>query len=281
MEFDIPSYSCRHVRNLIWLLTSPTPLAEEFDDFRLLPNVITQRMAASNEGLFRIWDSGVLEEMVSTIPTHRLGIYAEYLLAFFFQNAPNIELYTHSFQIIRDKQTLGEMDYIVGFEGVSYHIELAVKYYLGHEPAYEFEHWIGPSGQDKLSDKLDKVLMHQLEIVHEPEVKLAFPDLNLSSHFLCKGLFFFNRFQLPNWINRNAELGEFYTLKEFNAQPSLVRACYVVLERPHWMSDLVVDSSHYLPVEELGLDVLVAQNGAVLVKRQDGKKMFINSRSLI
>lgn len=190
MVVDLNSYSCRHVRNLIWLLIAPTPLSEEFDDFRLLPNTITERMAMTNEALFRKWDRGVLEEIVSTMSTHRLGIYAEQLLAHFFLHAPNIHLYTHSFQIIRDKQTLGEMDYILDFEGQHYHIELAVKYYLGHKPLEKFEQWIGPSGQDKLSDKLEKVLMHQLKMAKTPEVKLAFPNLKLSSHFMCKGLFF-------------------------------------------------------------------------------------------
>ena len=64
---------------------------------------------------------------------HRLGIYAEELLAFWFAHAPHAKLHARNLPVFSDGQTLGAADFVVSLNRQVYHIELACKYYGGSQ----------------------------------------------------------------------------------------------------------------------------------------------------
>lgn len=89
---------------------------------------------------------------------HRLGFYAESLLAFWLAHAPHANLLARNLPV-RDesgKQTLGALDYLAELDDEVYHIELTCKYYgsIHAEP----ETMVGLNAADKLADKAAKLL---------------------------------------------------------------------------------------------------------------------------
>lgn len=63
---------------------------------------------------------------------HRLGLYAEALLAFWLGSAPHCRLYARNLPFCRaDGSTAGAADLIADINGVCHHIELTCKYYGG------------------------------------------------------------------------------------------------------------------------------------------------------
>lgn len=95
---------------------------------------------------------------------HRLGIYAEELLAFWFANAPHAELLAHNLTVSgSDGNTQGAADFVARLNGKPYHIELTCKYYGGGTGRPEDMHGLDPT--DTLLGKAAK-LTAQLGLPH-------------------------------------------------------------------------------------------------------------------
>ena len=94
---------------------------------------------------------------------HRLGIYAEELLTFWFANAPHAELHAYNLPVFSDDQTLGAADFVVSLNQQPYHIELTCKYYGGGTGKPEDMRGLDP--RDTLAAKTAK-LTAQLGLPH-------------------------------------------------------------------------------------------------------------------
>lgn len=228
-------------RDLYWLLTSHFPLNSNVKQFRLFPEEVLIEIVEVNKSFLLELDRlpEVFQAYLCKKPTRRLGIYAERLMAYFFEHSPYIKLITHSFQVIRRGETLGEIDFIIEWKDELYHIELAVKYYLGIDDLNEFKNWIGPSGNDNLSLKLTKALDKQLSLAKEKEVMQLVNGRAIKSYLFLKGKFYTNvaHEELPNWMNKCASPGNYVRLSD--ARDLLETSRMAHLRRPNWMSDLV------------------------------------------
>jgi uncharacterized protein len=228
-------------RDLYWLLASHYPLNPNVAHFRLFPEEILLEMVEVHKTFFVELDDypREFENYLTEKPTRRLGIYAERLMAYFFKHSPYINLITHSFQVIRSGETLGEIDFIIEWKGELYHIELAVKYYLGIDDLNEFKNWIGPSGNDNLSLKLAKALDQQLSLAKEKEVMQLVDGRTIKSYLFLKGKFYTNVAQeeLPNWMNKCASRGNYVRLSDAKDLVETSKKAHLL--RPNWMSDLV------------------------------------------
>jgi len=71
-------------------------------------------------------------------------------------------------QISGPERTLGELDLLLRQADKEWHLELALKFYLGHR-----NEWIGPNRRDRLTDKLAHTHSHQLALSQQPEGKKA------------------------------------------------------------------------------------------------------------
>ncbi|MDA9782922.1 DUF1853 family protein [Vicingaceae bacterium] len=96
----------------------------------------------------------------------RLGKYAEELLNFYFENSTKYTLLSYNLQLIDDKLTVGEIDYLIQekLTGYRIHLELAIKFFLKIKIENEYQ-WIGPSTKDNLTKKKNKLLNQQLKLV--------------------------------------------------------------------------------------------------------------------
>lgn len=91
---------------------------------------------------------------------YRLGFHFEGLIHFwlidgFAKNCHPFEVLAHNIQLYRDKQTIGELDFIIRNHKTAEveHWELAIKFFLG-SPPYDYANWVGINSRDNLQYKM-------------------------------------------------------------------------------------------------------------------------------
>ncbi len=232
------------VRDLFWSVASPSPINCNLNTDLFFPEDLQQELVLDHLDYFEALDA-------NPTPLHlflelhlnnkRLGYIFEALLFYFFRTSPHVLVLMANEQVIVDKQTLGELDFIIEYKHNIYHIETSVKYYLNATKEEQFNYWIGSSGNDDLKGKVDKVLNKQIPVAHHPQIseKVGLP---YTSFLWLKGKFYSNK-HLPDWKNRVSEFGTFMTYNQFlKTYREKTTQMYFVLDRPAWMSDLVLPS---------------------------------------
>ena len=103
---------------------------------------------------------------------HRLGHYAESLLAFWLAHAPHCQLIARNHPVRSESgQTLGAADFLCLLDSAPYHLELTCKYYGGTTPA-DFQ---GLNPADTLLGKAAK-LQQQCRLFHTPQARAQLPS---------------------------------------------------------------------------------------------------------
>lgn len=167
------SYQHPAVRDLVWLIASAplishAPASALPASYAFWPNA-TDYLALYNR--HANWlrkldaDPQPLLAFLALSHDHRLGRYAEDLLSFWLRSPDNPEFVLVSEHVALREQgiTLGEPDFLVRerLSGKLWHIELALKFYLGTED----RQWLGPNRQDSLARKLEHLCQHQLPLL--------------------------------------------------------------------------------------------------------------------
>ena len=126
------------------------------------------------------------------LPTNiRLGHLAERIVSQLIQLSTNYNVIYENVQVIENKKTIGEIDFIIEEIATKQliHVELAYKFYLfdstiSSEP---LNNWIGPNRNDSLKDKLAKLKSKQFPLLHHPCSNATFNNINLNqtSQALC------------------------------------------------------------------------------------------------
>ncbi|WP_177203423.1 DUF1853 family protein [Marinospirillum celere] len=163
-----------YLRDLLWLLEAPDLITSHFAGkpdltFLGLGEIELPKWFQDLEN--RLDD---LEAGLKTAGSKRLGVYHEALWELLLNAAPNIQLLGHHLSIRENKRTLGELDFIYRQKstGEIYHLEVAIKYYLGlpqgpGEPQ-DLARWIGPAGLDSLAIKVQHSEQRQLPLSDLP-----------------------------------------------------------------------------------------------------------------
>jgi hypothetical protein len=137
-------------------------------------------------------DPAPLDAALGTRTFTRLGLYAEKLLAFYFQEQGR--LVAHGLQVRASRNdTVGEFDFLLdaGPAGVE-HIEFATKFYLLQgEGAARFDTLVGPNLADSLGAKMRKIVERQLELGTHPAAQALLPRPVLRARALVKGWLFY------------------------------------------------------------------------------------------
>jgi hypothetical protein len=115
----------------------------------------------------------------------RLGHQVEKMVGQLIRASSNYEMLLENIQIIDDKVTLGEIDFVI--EEVKskrqIHLEMAYKFYL-YDPAISDEkilNWIGPNRNDSLNQKLEKLRKKQFPLLFHPKAAEMFERVDLEN----------------------------------------------------------------------------------------------------
>ena len=102
------------------------------------------------------------------IPTKlRLGHQVEHVFIQNLESHPDYTILAHSLQIKRNKQTIGELDFLVRYKEQLYHIELSCKFYLIDPSITESIHClVGPNRSDAFFKKIEKTQQKQLPLLY-------------------------------------------------------------------------------------------------------------------
>jgi hypothetical protein len=192
-----------HVRALAWLLDSPGLLDPHHPGWAgkiAASPVVTTEVA---DWLARLEaDPTELDAALGERAYTRLGLYAEKLMAFYYQHQGR--LVAHGLQVRASRNdTVGEFDFLLdaGPGGVE-HIEFASKFYLlegppgetgsaGTAPGEGFDTLVGPNLLDSLGAKMRKIVDKQLVLASHPAAQALLPRPVLSARAYVAGWLFY------------------------------------------------------------------------------------------
>lgn len=281
----------RAVRDLAWALFKPAL----FQPLNELPP----------ECLQPIWqDNGVLpwlqalDKQPSALLNHlkeqratRLGVYFEQLLSFFFAEYPRFTLLAKNLQAHDAKRTIGEYDFIVwdNDDQQHYHIEVAVKFYIGlqalennipkNTPIYNWHLWVGPNKKDTLAIKMNHLMQHQLRLAETQAGKEALKSIHLRPEQLRSKLLLSTCLYHPEHTDSDipAVTPPHYS-QDSNQQSSYTgtwvnkdqlqsqihaKQQYIVLPRQLWMSALTRQD-----IIDFSLDVIASKDAENTIQEQ-------------
>jgi len=190
---SIYPFKHRIVRDLAWVIASPPLLSGIKNNTRWLDHSFC--LKEYNDCLAALVlldkDPQPLILQIEQLKSKRLGYRFEAFINFWLQISPNYTLLAHNIQLIENKQTLGEVDFIIKERATHkiIHLEVAVKFYLGTAPFENDFRWFGTN----TSDQLGKKQQHLIE--HQTQLSLKYPALinyNIEqSYCLVKGRLFY------------------------------------------------------------------------------------------
>ncbi len=241
------------VRDLAWAILSPPLIVSpssasqawchrQFDAF--LPNLIA---------LDR--DPTPLEEAIAKVYTPRLGKYFECLVGYWLNESSHFDLLGQNLQIIEDKQTRGELDFVVRDRRTKRisHWEIAVKFYLGCPPIDSMASFHGPGKRDRLDLKIEHIVNHQAKRSEHPAAisMLAECGWKIDESFLfVKGQLFYpkagdfrSKTETIGSPGTSAEIAQSHhrtwwqTTDEFLATWAKKDWHWHELKKPNWLSD--------------------------------------------
>ena len=154
-----------------------------------------------------------------------LGKRMESFFEIAIDHSERYDLMAANIQIIQEKQTHGELDFLVFDKENSrpLHVELVYKLYV-YDPSFpkEIEKWIGPNRRDSLLQKQDKLRTKQFPLLHKPETEAYLSKMNLSADEIEQQLCFKAQLYTPvnykpdnETVNLNGLRGHWYRYEDF------------------------------------------------------------------
>ena len=205
-----------------------TSLFQQYRGFLQTPDLFLSGYAG-----FQVFDSSTLQTKQTAsflVPDNiRLGQRMEYFLEAAIKATPRYELIAKNLQIIHNKKTLGEIDFLIRDlnENKVIHLELVYKFYLFDALYSENKYacWIGPNRKDSLPLKLNKLKAQQLPLLFKPETlpylsKIGLKPEEIQQYVCFKAqLFtnFHNKITDFNGLNPDSETGFWMNLQDFKA----------------------------------------------------------------
>ncbi|MEM6686399.1 MAG: DUF1853 family protein [Bacteroidota bacterium] len=115
----------------------------------------------------------------------RLGHLIERVVAELIKASENFCLLHENIQIVENKTTIGELDFIIQNTNTQkiIHVELAYKFYLYDATLSPntFECWIGPNRRDALHEKIEKLQQKQFPLLYHKATQAKLPTLDVAS----------------------------------------------------------------------------------------------------
>jgi len=175
-----------------------------------------------------------------------LGKRVEYFFEYYIKLALRYNIVNKNIQIIKDGNTLGELDFILydKVEKRYEHVELVYKYYV-YDPSFENEldRYIGPNRNDTLVKKVNKLKDKQLPLLFNDNTKSYLNDINLKN--IKQTVCYKANIYIPLGFNsenttffHNCEIRGFYIKRdEFISQKAFTGFIYKLPHRYDWVCD--------------------------------------------
>lgn len=233
------------VRALAWLLDSPNLL--DALDPGWHGQVMAQEpvTAGVERWLFALdHDPSALNDAMGERAFTRLGLYAEKLMAFYFQAQGR--LVEHGLQVRATRNdTVGEFDFLLdaGPDGVD-HIEFATKFYLlwpaDPDDLANLDTLVGPNLADSLGAKMRKIMERQLVLGQHPAAIALLGRPVVRAQALVKGWLFYAHGSFGAEALRGIApahcRGFWCAIDEMDALLDAPGAGYVVLPKMQWLA---------------------------------------------
>ncbi|MFC4025994.1 DUF1853 family protein [Zunongwangia endophytica] len=155
-----------------------------------------------------------------------LGKRVERFFEFQISNSAKFEVLLSNIQIIEDKKTLGELDFILKEKNTNQHIhvELVYKFYV-YDPSFknELSRWIGPNRKDSLLEKIDKLKSKQLPLLYKKKTQDILSGKNIATKNIVQKVCYKASLFVPKKllgstftkINNDCIKGYYITFNEF------------------------------------------------------------------
>lgn len=250
------------VRDLAWRCTSAPLLASLPDDsIHIWPQQHTQLIGNQLKELDQ-YPHQLLNEL-DQLKSTRLGLYYEALWRFYWQHYSAYQVLAHNLQITGHHHTLGAFDFLLRADTQCWHVETAVKFYLGvpgddssgsiDATASEWHQWVGPNCNDRLDIKMARLLEHQLPLSSTQAGQSALraltaDDGNWQNALLMQGYFFYPAHQSmppPRHAHDQHQRGLWWYLQDFVNAPS-TDDYWMILPRHQWLSTAQTDDINCL-----------------------------------
>lgn len=170
-------------------------LKDQFEGFIQTPQIFSHNSffkypLFKTEGFIAEASYPELKEPASRV----LGKRMEDFFNFYISNFSSQEVLSHNQQIILDKKTLGELDFLLkdpASEEIT-HVELIYKFYL-YDPdsgCSEKDHLIGPNKRDSLNRKLNRLQKRQFPLLFNEATQDLLDTLQISSEKVVQKMCF-------------------------------------------------------------------------------------------
>lgn len=271
------TYQHAIVHDLAWVMQSPA-IVDVAQYLALVPqlnlpvthvSIVTDEYCLALTQQHQVWlqrldqDPLHLQQWLVERSSHRLGYYFETLVEYWLHHLYQDGFVTTHVQVQRDKQTLGEFDFLFAAAQAErlQHWEVAIKFYLYHPSASGVERWYGPLTRDRLDLKLAHLLQHQIALSQCPEGRSKLAQLGYhtteSSIFLKGYLFYPSRsdWQFAPHHNPGVAAGHlrgwWSPIEPFNVPQQSADSHWAVIPRLRWLSPLIL--------AEAEIDTLIAR----------------------
>lgn len=233
------------VRQLAFAIASPNIIKQIPDEltlvhrFALHDDAFWQKQFFQYQSRLNELDQNPDEliQFLAQLKSTRLGLRFEYLMWFWLQDhaQKEFELIGHSIQIIHEKHTLGELDFLVLNKNNMQieHWEVALKFYLAEGNMFLAE-WYGLNRSDTLVRKLNHFSQKQFQFQHIDHQVIQ------SRYAILKGQLYLpievSANNMPPWINPSRRIGQW---------GNQVLPHYYRLSRQEWICPNQSQSSPY------------------------------------
>jgi len=227
------------------------------------------------------------------LPTNlRLGHLAEKVVSQLIQHSTNYHLLHENIQLIQNKNTLGELDFILEETNAEtsiatgpatrtnqlIHLELAYKFYL-YDPTistHQVNNWIGPNRNDSLQEKLHKLNTRQFPLLNHPVTKAKLPELDLEN--VKQALCFLINLYIPyeykeslNPVYEKAIKGYYLTLDQFKARHRPENLYYIPTKLEWGMDPQECEDWKQMGGVEAAIEQGVVEEQSLLCWKKDGE----------
>ncbi len=285
MSSIINQFKHRVVRDLAWVIASPpliSGLKSPTQNSTLWLNhvfCINEFEACLNALLQLDKNPQPLIKQLEALKSKRLGYRFEAFINYWLQISPNYRLIDHNIQIIENKKTLGEVDFIIQdkHSKAIIHLEVAVKFYLGTVPYEDDFRWFGTNTNDQLGRKQQHLTDHQTQL------SLKYPkhfSYNIDQRYcLLKGRLFYplnEEASSPKSATENHLKAYWIQQGKTNGDEFLNNTQLLALEKHQWLTTMqVADIENKVPlIKPLSLErpqCCISLNN----KKEEDKRIFV------